>query len=247
MFRISVLALALSLLSTSSQASFRTLIVGGEEAAKDEIPFIVSLQDSGGHFCGGSLVAEDWILTAAHCVVGGGPTSIYVGLHDREDTSGAEVFRPSATISHPKYNSETMDYDYALIRLDGASKFKPVALNAEELSGAAELTTAGWGLTQERGDLADKLQKVNVPLVSSERCNNSYRGEITERMVCAGFDIGGKDSCQGDSGGPLYLTSNGTQTLVGIVSWGEGCARANKYGVYAKVSSVTSWISEKTN
>ena len=92
------------------------------------------------------------------------------------------------------------------------------------------------------------LQKVNVPLVSKAACNDkaAYGGDITDTMLCAGYKSGGKDSCQGDSGGPLVVTdANGETVLAGVVSWGEGCARANKYGIYSKVSSAISWIADK--
>jgi len=248
MFRISTLVLALSLTTTAAMGSFRTYIVGGEEAAKGELPFMVSLQDSSGHFCGGSLIKKDWVLTAAHCVVGGAPRQVVIGLHDRRDVKSAEVFRPSTVIRHPQYNGSTIDYDYALIRLDGESKHEPVALNSQEISSKTDFTTAGWGLTQERGDeLPQVLRKVVVPFVTQDACNESYRGEITDRMICAGLEEGGKDSCQGDSGGPLVTKRNGKNFLVGVVSWGEGCARSGKYGVYSKVNVITDWISQNTN
>jgi trypsin len=249
MFRIFMLVLAISLTTTANAAaSFHTYIVGGEEAAKGELPFMVSLQDRSGHFCGGSLIKKDWVLTAAHCVMGGAPRQVYIGLHDRSDTKNVEVFRPAAVIRHPQYNGGTIDYDYALIRLDGESKQEPIALNSQEISGSTDFTTAGWGLTQERGDeLPQVLRKVVVPFVTQEICNRSYPGEITDRMICAGFEEGGKDSCQGDSGGPLVTKRGDKNYLVGVVSWGEGCARARKYGVYGKVNVVTDWIGQNTN
>lgn len=247
MFRISALVLILGFTATTSNASQKTFIVGGEEAAKGELPFMVSLQDSSGHFCGASLIKEDWVLTAAHCVYGGNPNQVLIGLHDRNKPGEAESFRPARVIRHPKYSSSTLDYDYALIRLDGKSKYEPVALNSGEINGPTNFTTAGWGLTEERGDdLPNVLRKVVVPHVDAAKCNKSYSGEITDRMVCAGLDQGGKDSCQGDSGGPLVENRGGKNYLVGVVSWGEGCARANKYGVYSKVTAVADWIDQNT-
>lgn len=228
-------------------------IVGGEDAKAGEFPWIVSLQSSS-HFCGGSLIAPNWVLTAAHCVSGGSVSKIVVGLYNQKQTSGSEVFRSARIVSHPQYNRSTSDYDFALIKLDGNSTFKPVAINDVEISipTAADATpivstTAGWGYTKESGwKISDILQKVDVPLVSQEECNKSYSGEITDRMICAGLKQGGKDSCQGDSGGPLLVQDNakGEVVLAGVVSWGEGCARPNKYGVYSKVNSVSDWIAQ---
>ena len=214
-------------------------IVGGLTAVKGEFPFIVSLQDLGGHFCGGSLIAKDWVLTAEHCVTDG-VAAVVIGLHDQYTTAGTERFSVKRIVPHPLRGAR--DYDYALIQLSGESKYTPITLNRNEIAGEADLVTAGWGLTAEAGSLARQLQKVTVPFVSGDKCSAAYPGKITDRMLCAGYVTGGKDACQGDSGGPLF-TDNGMQrTLVGVVSWGKGCARPFFYGVYAKVNAVTDWI-----
>ena len=245
MLRILTTALtAFTLLTTQVPAhAFETKIVGGENAQAGEFPYIVSLQNSRGHFCGGTLIRKDWVLTAAHCVAGGAPRTVLVGLHDQKDSSKAESFGVSQVISHPDYNSGNMDYDYALIRLNGEAKTAPLTLNQVELEGTPSLTVAGWGVTREGGySIPRILQKVSVPLVSAEVCEKAYPGELSDRMICAGLPQGGKDSCQGDSGGPIVSQVNGELALVGVVSWGEGCARANKYGVYSKVSAGYEWI-----
>ncbi len=217
-------------------------IVGGVEAAKGEFPFIVSLQGSyGGHFCGGSLIKKDWVLTAAHCVPGGIKTVI-AGLYDQSQTQGVEKFAVDKVIQHPDYNKQPQDWDFALVHLKGASKFTPVALNKTELTGNVDLVTAGWGYTEENGTIPNVLRKVTVPMVPAETCSAAYPGSITDRMICAGLDAGGKDSCQGDSGGPLIVGAGTQRALAGVVSWGEGCARPNKYGVYSKVTAALAWI-----
>lgn len=234
-------------LSQASTSRFEGKIVGGVEASIGEFPFIVSLQSgSGSHFCGGSLIKKNWVLTAAHCVRGGSVGRIVIGLHDRTDTRNAEIMTPKRIIAHPQYSSSTLDNDFALIELSADSAYAPVRLNDAEidLSGADVIsTTAGWGTVREgSSSLPTLLQKVDVPLVNAERCGKAYPNKITDRMICAGYDEGKKDSCQGDSGGPLIANDVNGQYLVGVVSWGAGCARPNKYGVYSKVNSMIDWI-----
>lgn len=221
-------------------------IVGGVEAVKGDFPFIVSLQGSyGGHFCAGSLIKKDWVLTAAHCIPGDIKT-VVIGLHDQTQDQYAEKFEVDQIIPHPDYNKQPQDYDFALLHLKGESKFPPVALIRKPLRkllfGKVDFVTAGWGYSEEGGDVENILRKVTVPLVSARTCSKAYPGYITDRMICAGFEAGGKDACQGDSGGPLVTGSGSGRVLAGVVSWGEGCARPNKYGVYSKVYSVLPWI-----
>jgi trypsin len=242
---LSAAALVTSLFALPASAANRPFIVGGEDAAKGEFPFIVSLQDSSGsHFCGGSLIKKDWVLTAAHCVTEGSPSKIVIGLLDRnQPDSAVETFAVAQTIVHPQNNQSSMDYDFALLKLSGESKFAPVEINLEEIRGATDFVTAGWGTESEgASDLPSMLQKVTVPFVADDICAKAYPGQTTNTMICAGLAQGGKDSCQGDSGGPLLSGSGADRKLVGVVSWGEGCARANKYGIYGKVSSAAAWV-----
>lgn len=245
---LSLLAVLGLTFSITAQAGSR--IVGGTQAKEGAFPYIVSLQDDGyGHFCGGSLIAGRWVLTAAHCV-NGGVDSVYIGLHDQNNTKAAEHFKVAKIYVHPKYSPSTMANDFALLELTQTSSFKPVALNKTDITVSATQTilgtTAGWGTTSSGASgLPSILRQVSVPLVSKTECNakTSYNGKIVDSMFCAGYKAGGKDSCQGDSGGPFVVKkSDGTTVLAGVVSWGEGCAWKNKYGVYSKVSSAVAWI-----
>ena len=245
---------------SAQAAPIESFIVGGIEATRGEYPFMVSLQRTSGSrpFCGGSLIADRWVLTAAHCVrsSSGQGIRVRIGHHHVRDTEGTESLPIERVIVHPQYDSSTTDWDFALLKLTTPSRFAPVALQEREVEipdtvDSSPLSTViGFGATSEGGPQSDVLLKVEKPLVSRARCAEAYGAdEITEQMLCAGLDEGGKDSCQGDSGGPLVLSvvdSRGARpVLTGVVSWGLGCARPGKFGVYSKVSAAYGWITQQ--
>ena len=204
------------------------MIVGGTQvdpACPDcKYPFMVSVQWSGnwgGHYCGGSLVREDWVVTAAHCVEGTSPSSINVkiGLHNVNGTTGSETRYVDQIIVHPNYSSWSLDNDYALIHLSSPSSFEPIQLVTDDSHDVEPVmsTTMGWGATSENGGSSNTLLEVGVPI--DDDCGY-IANEVTNNMICAGDSNGGEDSCYGDSGGPLIVEWNGEYELIGIVSWG---------------------------
>lgn len=249
---VSSIALAISCSGWAANIPF---VVGGEQANPGEVPFMVSLQSGGRHFCGASLIKKNWALTAAHCVRGQSTRGlkVVVGAYSLGQIVQAEKFPVEKVVVHPDYSGS--NNDFALLKIGGQSRGQVIELNKTQLkvpSQGAPLvaTAAGFGYIKQNGWVVEKtLRKVNLPLVSQQECNRAYNGKITDQMICAGKPQGGIDTCQGDSGGPLFLKrsqSQGGALLIGVVSWGEGCARPNKYGVYARVSSAIGWIQQVT-
>ena len=230
------------------------MIVGGTQVdpacPNCKYDFMVSLQSTGwwggGHFCGGSLVREDWVVTAAHCVLGDSPSNLQVkiGLHNVNGTTGSVTRNVSEIIIHPSYNSNSLNNDYALLRLSSPiTNFEPIKLVTSDSHDNEPVmsTTMGWGATSSGGSSSAILLEVDVPIDDS--CGSYSNSSITNNMVCAGDSNGGEDSCQGDSGGPLIMTnSDGEYELIGIVSWGYGCAEAQYPGVYSRIYPKLDWF-----
>ncbi|AZZ95253.1 trypsin-like serine protease [Hahella sp. KA22] len=235
-----------------SYRSITAKIVGGEEASEGEFPFMVYLQYNGGQWCGASVVSDYYVLTAAHCTSGRSASSFkaVVGLHRQNDMSDAQVIQVTEVINHPGYNSNTMQNDIALLKVAQKidEKYTRITLGApNDIYDGLTTTVIGWGDTSEGGNSPNALQKVDVPVVSLDECRSAYgSSNIHDHNVCAGLKQGGKDSCQGDSGGPLFINQAGEFRQLGVVSWGDGCARPNKYGVYTAVPSFASWINSHT-
>ena len=236
----------------------KSAIVGGTEVdpSKTDTSYIVSI----GGGCAGSIIAPKWILTAAHCkpLFGRSVTGGSVNLKDSKRIQ-LKVLR---SYVHPKYDTPDSANDFALLELASPIDFGTmktlsaitIADSNLETSGGLEdgmmATVLGWGVTRENGSQPSIMREVDVPLVSRERANapSAYNGAINESMLAAGYDKGGKDSCQGDSGGPLITKgASGSLTLIGVVSFGEGCARANKYGIYSNVAFANEWIQSIMN
>ncbi|XP_031412273.1 suppressor of tumorigenicity 14 protein homolog [Meleagris gallopavo] len=239
-------------------------IVGGEDAQSGKWPWQASLQiGAHGHICGASVISKRWLVSAAHCFLDSDSIRYsapsrwraYMGLRTVNEKSNHVAMRSiRRIIVHPQYDQSISDYDIALLELETPVFFselvQPICLPSSSrvfLYGTVCYVT-GWGAKQENSHLARTLQEARVRIINQSICSKLYDDLITSRMLCAGNLNGGIDACQGDSGGPLACTGNGDRWyLAGIVSWGEGCARRNRPGVYTKVTALYDWIRQNTN
>ncbi|XP_078738580.1 serine protease 27-like [Lampetra fluviatilis] len=228
-------------------------VVGGRPVAGGRWPWQVSLHYDASLVCGGSIVAPSWVVTAAHCVVHNplpGLWKAYAGLVEQPS-----IIAPYLVVDkvyfHSLYDTQSSDYDVALLRLQGPAHFSdsvsPVCLPGAELDSrpGQMCWITGWGQTYEYENVVSAtLQEARVPLLSSALCNSGgyYWGAITPRMVCAGYAEGGIDGCQGDSGGPLVCAGATRWLLTGVTSWGAGCGRARRPGVYSRISTLLPWL-----
>uniref|UniRef100_A0A8C3CNU6 Peptidase S1 domain-containing protein n=1 Tax=Cairina moschata TaxID=8855 RepID=A0A8C3CNU6_CAIMO len=212
-----------------------------EEACPHCWPWHAALNFLGDYQCSGVVISPTWILTAAHCV------------HPRSGMR-KELQQVKIIVVHPHFDVVSYDSDIALVQLDIPLEYnaavRPVCLpnSTETLSSSYLCTASGWGITEEDGGQAKRLQQMQVPVLENEICERNYyfghRGGITAGMICAGFvSVGGQDPCQGGSGGPLVCRKeNGLFILYGVASWGVGCASPKKPGVYSRVRIFLDWI-----
>ena len=220
-------------------------IINGEETTIERVPYQVSLQYADNHHCGGSIIAKNWVLSAAHCSQSDVKDfTVLAGSANKE--LGGSRHKVLEFISHPAFDVESnvMINDIALIRVEEPFEYdetrKPIQLFAEgEVApvGAMSIVT-GWGSTGTTYPVT--LNLIDVPIISKDKCSKLYNmmGGLPDGQICAAYDNGGKDACQGDSGGPLAIN----QRLAGITSWGIGCALENNPGVYTEVAYYRGWI-----
>ncbi|XP_053780680.1 transmembrane protease serine 5 [Desmodus rotundus] len=231
-------------------------IVGGQPVAPGRWPWQASVALGSRHTCGGCVLAPHWVVTAAHCVHSFRQSRlsswrVHTGLVSHSTVRPLQGAVVERIIPHPLYSAQSHDYDVALLRLQTPLNFSDtvgaVCLPAEQqdFPRGSQCWVSGWGHTDPgHTHSSDMLQDTAVPLLSTQLCNSScmYSGALTPRMLCAGYLDGRADACQGDSGGPLVCPDGGTWHLVGVVSWGRGCAEPKHPGIYAKVAEFLDWI-----
>ncbi|XP_055912790.1 trypsin delta-like [Eupeodes corollae] len=219
-------------------------IVNGRTSSISEYPYQVSLQQHGSHFCGGSVLSPNWILTAAHCVTDIIQKNLVPFLTVRLGSSkwnqGGVLKNAEFVSMHPEYNSKSMNFDVGLIKLSSSVVFsaaiKPVTLPKTLPPMNSRVVVSGWGKLSENNDeLPTNLQSVELSFLPNDKCKSyeyGYRNMILDTMICA--DGPSKDSCQGDSGGPLAMADKNVQ--LGVVSWGAGCAQKGFPGIYCDLT-----------
>merc|ERR1711899_254594 len=246
----------------SKKLTLARLITGGHETQKNEYPFMAALlrvsswSNRPTQICGGSLIDESHILTAAHCIEGLRTSDVnslrvYLGAHDiKSSTEVRSEHRVMRIIKHKDFDTRTLVNDIAILTLETPARIsdtiQTICLpNYDATHVGEKLTVAGWGTLSEGGLQPNKLHEVDVKVLSNARCKQKYDhiipGTIVPTMICAA-DNPGKDACSGDSGGPLFTKRNGYIVQEGIVSWGVGCARSDSPGVYTSVSKFFKWI-----
>ncbi|XP_077565115.1 trypsin-1-like [Haemaphysalis longicornis] len=245
-----------SLLQSASER-----IVGGREALYREFPWQVSLRVGRKHLCGATLITPRWVLSAAHCLRSRQPGdfSVDAGVHKLSlDNAQKQIRQGVEKFAHKGFRLWTFRNDIGLLKVDSPFDIAgsegyigTICLPPKGYKVTGDIVISGWGTTREGGFASDVLQVVSVPAIGDSMCYYRYfsfwslfiGGNIHyDSMFCAGERRGGKDSCQGDSGGPAVQYVDGSALLVGVVSWGEGCARAGKPGVYTEVSYFLDWI-----
>ncbi|NXT76421.1 FA10 factor, partial [Zapornia atra] len=203
-------------------------------------------------FCGGTILNEYFILSAASCVNQSRDTRVIVGVVDKEkEEPSRTLHRVEKIISHPNFDRVTYDSDVALLKLEGPITFSeaivPACLPEKDFANDVLMRQrfgiiSGFGSTFEHTRPAKRMKVLRVPYVDRKTCQLALRNLVTRNMFCAGYDKDGKDACRGDGGGPHVTQYSGTYFVTGVISWGEGCGRQGKYGVYTNLSKFLPWV-----
>ncbi|KGO68710.1 Peptidase S1A, chymotrypsin-type [Penicillium italicum] len=226
-------------------------IVGGSEVSIEDFPYQIALLYGGSLNCGGSIISHNHVVTAAHCVSTASASELGIRAGSSFCDSGGSVVNISSIAIHPKYDTVTFDNDIAILTLAESITYGPriaplgIPYNGSGLpSNGEEVVVSGWGAVHEGGAPSPTLRAANVSMINMKECKARFRNwkPITDSMFCAGVPEGGRDSCDGDSGGPAV--ANGI--LIGVVSWGNGCARREYPGVYSNTAYLRGFIGQIT-
>jgi len=243
--------------STTPELGLDPRIFGGESVGIEYYPWQVALYFNNRYFCGGAIISENWIVTAAHCThqkTGKGKWLVVAGDHDIQKHSESMQIRLNTEVhNHPQYvNDNTFNNDISLIKMKFPLVFnkrvRPICLpkSDAEFPDKMKCFVSGWGRTTLEGSEREKLRHVEVDIINKKTCNSPewLGNNVSDNMLCAGKKEGGKDACVGDSGGPLscYVKASKSWKLAGLVSWGIDCGLPKKPGVYTKLSHYTDWV-----
>lgn len=226
-------------------------IIGGMDSLPGEWPWMASLQMDERHFCGGSIISQWWILTAAHCILDVPMKKLQVSVGHTELEFGADLINVEKIIVHPQFLGTSGNNDITLLLLASPLRYNKITVPICLPPGAPyqpedwkTCYITGWGTTVSgKISFPSILKKVKILLYSKPQCLD-WMSSLTDNMLCAGISEGGKDACQGDSGGPLVCRSFTSRTWyqIGVVSWGRGCGEPSRPGIYVVVSNYIEWI-----
>ncbi|RAL06823.1 serine protease [Aspergillus homomorphus CBS 101889] len=232
-------------------AELKPLIVGGSKVSIEDYPYQIALLYGGYRNCGGSIISRNHVVTAAHCVSSARASELNIRANSSLCDSGGTVVNISSITIHPNYYAPRLDNDIAILTLAESLTYgpgiQPVGLpepGSNLISNGREAVVSCWGSISEGGASSPKLRAVNVSVVSMEECRADYRGlgHITDSMFCAGAIDSGKSACNGDSGGPVVAD----KILIGIVSWGHGCAGRGYPEVHSNMAYLRNLITQTT-
>lgn len=230
-------------------------IIGGEIPPRGAVPWQVDVRIKRKHRCGGVILSEQLIITAAHCVREDDDVFVVLGSYDEKPNQHEQVIRVQTVTRHPEFRiNGPYSNDIALLLLESqinmGNYVQKACLPHAQISDGSWCEVSGWGIRDTKSlEKSTMLRSAAVPIISLETCRKDdiYGGRvqaILDTMLCAGHLRGGIDACGGDSGGPLMCDRDGRLELAGIVSWGDGCAKSNRPGVYTRIASYLTWIQE---